>query len=159
MTSTWRLLVVSLLATTMAVLSGTMAAIGRDYQIGAIKVVDPWTRATPPNAQVAGGFMAITNTGATADRLIGGTTSIATRLEVHEMAMDGGVMKMRALNDGLSIAPGASVALKPGSYHIMLIGLKEPLKAGGSIKLTLQFEKAGKVDVDCKIEGMGAMAH
>ncbi len=94
------------------------------FKAGALTIEAPWARATPGGAQVAGGFMKITNTGSEPDRLVGGTVPFAGRFEVHEMTMDGGVMKMRELSKGLEIKPGETVELKPGGYHVMFMDLK-----------------------------------
>jgi copper(I)-binding protein len=122
---------------------------------GDLVIETPWTRATPGGAKVAGGFLKITNTGSAPDRLIGGTLPLAESVEVHEMAMADGIMKMRRL-DALEIPPGKSIELKPGSYHVMFMGLKDGLKAGGTITGTLVFEKAGTVNVVYKIAPIGA---
>jgi len=132
------------------------SATAEDYKVGNLQISQPWSRATPKGAAVAGGYLKITNTGTTPDRLLGGSTDIAKGLEVHEMSMDGGVMKMRELKDGLTIAPGATVELKPGSYHIMLVNLTRPLAKGERIKASLNFEKAGKADVEFAVEAIGA---
>jgi periplasmic copper chaperone A len=113
---------------------------------GTIKLESLWTRATPNGAKVAGGFLTITNTGKLPDRLIGGSAVIAGRVEIHEMSMDGGVMKMRALDQGLEIKPGETIELKPGSFHVMLIDLKEGVKEGDKVMGTLVFERAGTVE-------------
>jgi copper(I)-binding protein len=118
----------------------------------------PWARATPGGAQVAGGYMKITNTGTDADRLVGGSLPIASEVEVHEMAMSGNVMKMRRLAEGLEIKPGQTVELKPGSYHLMFTGLRSGLKAGQTVKGTLAFEKAGTVEVEYKVVPIGAQS-
>ena len=128
----------------------------RDYKAGALDIVDPWSRATPKGATVAGGYMKIKNTGSTPDRLIGGSSDVASKFEVHEMKMENGVAKMRPIKDGLEIKPGDTVELKPGSFHIMLVDLKKPLTAGDQIKATLVFEKAGKVNVEYDVLAMGA---
>jgi hypothetical protein len=127
-----------------------------DYKAGSLVIADPWSRATPKGASVAGGYMKITNNGSAPDRLIGGSSDVASSFEVHEMSMTGGVAKMRPVKGGLEIKPGQSVELKPGSYHVMFMGLKKPLGAGEHIKATLVFEKAGKVDVDYDVRAMGA---
>jgi uncharacterized protein YcnI len=101
-----------------------------DYTIGKIKVSTPWTRATPKGAPVGGGYLKITNTGTEPDRLIGGSFPISAKVEVHEMSMDNGVMRMRQLPNGLEIVPGATVELKPAGYHIMFQQLKEPIVQG-----------------------------
>ena len=106
--------------------------------------------------KVGGGFMKITNTGTEPDRLIGGTAEIAKTFEVHEMKMEGSTMKMRALEKGLEIKPGETVELKPGGYHVMFIDLQKPIKDGENLKGQLVFEKAGKVDVEYKVEARGA---
>jgi hypothetical protein len=135
---------------------GCGAALAADYTIGAIKVVQPWVRETPKGAKVGGGYMTITNTGATSDRLVGGATPAAGRFEVHVMSMDGGVMKMRQMENGIEIKPGETVELKPGGLHVMMMDLKQPFAKGGEIKGTLRFEKAGSVDVVFPVHGMGA---
>lgn len=124
----------------------------------AMRVEQVWSRATPNGANVGAGYLRVTNTGSTPDRLLSGATDVANRIEVHEMAMDNGVMKMRALADGLTLAPGQSVDLKPGGYHLMIMGLKQPLKEGASFSGTLKFEKAGDVPVTFNVLGMGASA-
>ncbi len=141
-----------------AALAVTLAtsAFAADYTAGSLKISAPWARATPKGAQVGGGYMSITNTGTAPDRLIGGAAAISSSFEVHEMSMDGGVMKMRMLKDGLEIKPGETVTLKPGGYHVMFIGLKDQLKQGEAFKGTLQFQNAGKVEVEYKIEGIAA---
>jgi copper(I)-binding protein len=130
-------------------------ASAHDYQFGPLKIDHPWSRATPKGASVAGGYMKITNTGTTPDRLTGGATAAAKRFEIHEMRMDGGVMKMRELRDGLEIPPGATVELKPGSYHVMMMNLSKPLTKGDRVKASLTFEKAGKVDIEFAVEAVG----
>ncbi len=127
-----------------------------DVTIGSLKISAPWARATPKGASVGGGYMKITNNGAAADRLIGGATDIAGRFEVHEMTMANGVMKMRPVAGGLEIKPGATVTLDPSGYHLMFVGLKKQLMKGEHFKATLEFAKAGKVNVDFLVEGIGA---
>jgi periplasmic copper chaperone A len=129
-----------------------------DYKLGQLQISQPWSRATPKGAAVAGAYLKITNNGTTPDRLVGGSSPIAGRFEVHEVTMDNGVMKMRPLNEGLEIKPGQSVELKPGSYHIMLLDLKKPLQKGERVKGTLNFEKAGSIDVDYAVVGAGETA-
>jgi periplasmic copper chaperone A len=116
----------------------------------------PWARATPAGAQVGAGYMTIKSTGG-ADRLVSATADVANKVEIHEMSMTDGVMKMRQIQ-GLDIPTGKPVELKPGGYHIMFIGLKQPLKVGDTIKGALTFEKAGTTPVEYKVEPMGAGA-
>lgn len=131
-------------------------ACAHDYKVGALQIGHPWSRATPNGASVAAGYMTITNTGATPDRLIGGSAAVAGRVEVHEMSMDGGVMKMRPLKGGLELKPGETVELKPSSFHLMMLDLKQPVKLGERFKGTLTFEKAGSVDVEYAVVPAGA---
>lgn len=137
------------------VLAGT-AASAHDFTVGPLKIGHPWTRATPAGAKVAGGYLSIQNTGSAADRLTGGSSEIAGRIEVHEMSMKDGVMTMRPLETGLDIKPGAKVELKPGGFHIMFLDLKRQLKQGEKVKSTLTFEKAGTVEVEFVVDAVGA---
>ncbi|MGO4527201.1 DUF1775 domain-containing protein [Microvirga sp. 2MCAF35] len=123
-------------------------------KVGALSVEQPWSRATPGGAKVGGGYVRITNTGATPDRLIGGSFPLASKVEVHEMRLDGDVMRMKPVEGGLEIKPGATVELKPGGLHLMFMDLKEPLKEGQTLKGTLVFEKAGSVEVEYTVRGM-----
>src|ERR1700730_8608690 len=115
------------------------SALALDVNVGSLQIEHPWSRATPKGATIAAGYMKITNNGTEPDRLIGGSSTVADRFEIHEMATDGGVMKMRPLANGMEIKPGQSVEFKPGSFHIMLVGLKQPVTTGQSIKGTLVF--------------------
>jgi copper(I)-binding protein len=133
-----------------------LPAHAEDVTIGGLKISAPWARATPKGASVGGGYMKITNTGTAPDRLVGGSTDICRRFEVHEMKMEGGVMKMRPLADGIEIKPGQTVTLDPSGYHVMFVGLNKQLMQGDHFKATLEFARAGKVDVDFTVEGIGA---
>jgi len=127
-------------------------------RVGALAIEQPWSRATPAGASVGGGYLRVTNNGQEADRLIGGSFPGASRVEVHEMAMDGDIMRMKPVQGGLEIKPGATLELKPGAGHLMFMDLKEPLKEGQSVKGTLVFEKAGTVEVEFAVRGMGGAA-
>jgi copper(I)-binding protein len=127
-----------------------------DYKAGSLDISNPWSRATPKGSSVAAGYMKITNSGSAPDRLIGGSSDVASKFEVHEMRMEDGVAKMRPATGGLEIKPGETVELKPGSFHIMFGGLKKPLSAGDHFKATLVFEKAGSVNVDYDVRAMGS---
>jgi periplasmic copper chaperone A len=130
-------------------------ALAADYNVGALTIGNPWTRATPKGAKVAGAYMSISNKGNASDRLVGGSATVADQFEVHNMVMEQGVAKMRPVAGGLEIKPGETVELKPGSLHVMLTGLKQPLQKGQTVKGTLEFEKAGKVDIEYAVEGVG----
>ena len=142
----------------LALASLTTAASANDYKVGALEIQQPWTRATPKGARTAAGYVAIKNTGNTPDRLTGGSLAGAGRGENHNMLMDGGVMKMRPLPEGVEIKPGETVELKPGTLHLMFTDLEARLVKGQSVKGTLTFANAGTVDVVFAIEGMGATA-
>lgn len=133
---------------------GAMA--GADtFKAGDITISAPWTRATPGGAKVAGGYLKVTNNGKTPDKLLGGMTSVAGRMEIHEMTMSGGVMQMRPQLAGLEIKPGETVELKPGGFHVMFLDLKRQLKDGETVNATLQFEQAGTVEVTFKVGPIG----
>ena len=134
------------------------AAAAHDYKAGSIEIAHPWSRATPQGATVAAGYLAVTNRGSTPDRLVGGSFTGASSVELHEMSMDNGVMRMRALNGGLEIKPGATVELKPSGVHMMFLGLKQRLQQGERVKATLVFQNAGTVPVEFTVEGMGGPA-
>ena len=131
---------------------------GEDIAHGDIKISAPWVRATPKGATVGGGYMTVTNTGKTPDRLIGGDSAAANRLQIHEMSMDKGIMKMRPVAGGIEIQPGATVKFEPSGYHLMFIGLKEPFVRGEHVMATLQFEKAGKIDVSFPVKSLAAQS-
>ena len=121
-----------------------------------IAITAPWSRETAEGQDAGGAFMTITNSGTASDRLTGGSTPVAGEVQIHTVDMTDGVMRMRQLEDGLDIPAGESVALKPGSFHIMLMGLKRPLQRGESVPLTLTFEQAGPVEVALAVQPVGA---
>src|SRR5262245_21707101 len=97
------------------------AAKAEDYAVGDLKVGNPWARATPRGANVAAAYFTITNNGGAPDRLLSGSTNVATRFEVHRMVIEDGVAKMRPVEGGLEIKARETVELKPGSFHVMLM--------------------------------------
>jgi copper(I)-binding protein len=131
------------------------AAAATDYKVGALEIKNPWIPVTPKGAPVAGGYLTIVNTGTAADRLVGGSSPLASRFEIHRMTMDQGIMRMRPVTGGLEIKPGETVELKPGSLHGMFVGLKQPVEKGRPIKGTLVFEKAGSVEIEYAVESRG----
>ncbi|MFG1372931.1 copper chaperone PCu(A)C [Xanthobacter oligotrophicus] len=139
-----------------ALILTAQAPMAHEFKAGSIEVDHPWSRATPGGASVAAGYLTLKNTGTAPDRLVSVTAPFAGRVELHEMAVKDGVMTMRPLPDGVAIPAGGSVALKPGSYHIMFLNLKEPLKEGAKVDATLTFEKAGAVAVQFQVESVGA---
>jgi copper(I)-binding protein len=154
-----RLLKTFALAGALALTVPAVAALAQtpapQVKAGDLVIEGPWARATPGGAKVAGGYVKITNTGKQADKLVGGSIPAAGVVEVHEMATVNNVMQMRRL-DGLEIKPGETVELKPGSYHLMFMQLKDGLTAGQTIKGTMVFEKAGTVNVEFFVAPIGA---
>ncbi len=133
----------------------TLPALADEYKAGTLTIDHPWTREMPPGAKVGGGFMVIANSGDSADVLVGLKTPRADHGEVHEMAMKDGVMEMRELKGGLEIPAGGSVELKPGSFHVMFMGVTEGFKEGEKIPGVLVFEKAGEVPVEFVVGPVG----
>jgi copper(I)-binding protein len=140
----------------LAVVLVTGSARAYDYKLAGLEIDRPWSRATPKGAKVAAGYVKITNRGTASDRLVGATFALSGKAEIHEMAMDQGVMKMRELKDGVEIKPGATVELKPGSYHLMFTDLARGLAKGDRVKGTLNFANAGAVEVEYAVEAIGA---
>ena len=132
------------------------AAAAHDYQVGELKIEHPWARPTVPGQSAGGAFLSVNNTGRAADRLLGGTSPAAAKVEVHEMRMDGDVMRMRELT-ALELPAGKLVKLAPGGLHVMLVGLKAPLKIGDKVALKLRFEKAGEIDLILNVESKPAV--
>jgi len=120
-----------------------------------VTVVHPWARATPGGAKVGGVYFEMTSAPGHADRLIGARTPAAQAAELHNHVVQDGIVKMRRV-EAIALDPGTSIVLKPGGYHIMLVNLAHPLKEGDLLKLTLLFEKAGELDLEATIEGVGA---
>ena len=146
------------IATLLALAAIAAPARADDVKAGDLVITQAWSRATPTGAKVAGAYLTVENKGSAPDRLMGGSGDLAGRVEIHEMAMDNGVMRMRPLDKGLDIEPGKTVKLAPGGYHLMLMDLKSQLKQGDKVPVTLQFEKAGKVELSLDVQGVGAQA-
>jgi copper(I)-binding protein len=146
------LLKLGLLAALIAVAPAALAQTGKTSSIA---VEQPWARATPAGARTGAVYMTLANKANTVDRLTGASSDVAAKVQIHEMAVVNGVMQMRQLANGLAIPAGGSVMLKPGSYHVMLIGLKKPLTAGETLALTLDFAKAGNISVTVPVRAMG----
>lgn len=142
-----------LLATIAALALSATAALAHDFTIGNLEIHHPASKATLPGQPVGGGFMTIANKGTEADRLVSITApDVSDDVQIHEMAIENDVMKMRQLPDGVEIPAGGTVELKSGGLHVMFMKIKHPLKEGESFKATLNFEKAGALDVTFKIE-------
>jgi copper(I)-binding protein len=121
-----------------------------------VQVDKPWARATPPGAAVAGGYMLIRNQGA-ADRLVGASSPAAAKVELHVHINNKGVMEMREVK-GYDVPAKGKFELKPGGAHLMFIDLKQPLKEGDRVPVKLRFEKAGEVNAEFQVGGLGAKA-
>ena len=146
------------LALFAAMFGSLLAAPARadDVRAGDLVISQGWSRATPGGAKIGGGYITIENKGNAPDRLVAVSGDVAGRIEIHEMAVTDGVMTMRPLENGLAIAPGKTVKLAPGGFHLMMMDLKTPLKQGDRIAVTLEFEKAGKVTASLDVQGVGA---
>lgn len=144
----------TILATLVAYLIST-SAMAADYKVGAIEIMAPWSRATPKGAPTAIGYMSIKNNGTAPDRLIGGSVAVAKEFQLHSMAIEDGVAKMRELK-AVDIGPGQKIEFKPGGSHVMFVGLKQPLHEGEHVKGTLTFEHAGTVQIEYVVQGIGA---
>lgn len=122
---------------------------------GDLEIEKPWARATAPGAAVGGGYLVIRNKGAAGDRLVGVSSPVSARVEIHEMAMEKDTMRMREVK-GVDVPAKKSVEFKPGGYHLMLIELKAPLKQGDKVPVTLRFEKTGEVKTELVVESLAA---
>jgi periplasmic copper chaperone A len=121
-----------------------------------VQVVKAWTRATPPGASVAAGYLLLKNNAASADRLISVSSAAAARVETHVTVRDGSISRMREVK-GYDIPAGGSLELKPGGAHLMFVDVKAPFRQGDKIAATLRFQRAGEVKAEFQVEGMGAM--
>ena len=127
-----------------------LSAVAHSFKLGEIDIGHPYARPTREGQTVGAGYLKLANKGP-ADRLVSATSPAAGTVEIHSMSMEGDVMKMRQI-DAIEIATGQTVELKPGGYHLMLMGLKAPLKVGDKFPLTLKFEKSGEVVVTVNVE-------
>lgn len=137
---------------------GAQSVFAHEFKVGDLEIEHPWSRATPVGAKVAGGYFTITNKGSTPDRLLSISSDISAKAELHEMGVKDGVMTMRPVTGGLEIPAGGTVALAPGSYHVMFMDLKQPPKEGEMFAATLTFEKAGTVTVKFAVQAIGSPA-
>ena len=138
------------LAFTALLAGSTLPAFAHDYAVGDLQIRHPWSRELPPNAPAGAAFFVIENHGA-ADRLIGASTPMAGKSELHTHVHENGLMKMTHI-PAIELPTHASSHFQPGGNHVMLFDLSKPLVAGESFPLTLEFEKAGKVEVEVKVE-------
>ena len=144
-----------LMATTVIACFINATAMATDYKVGSLEIGSPRSRATPKGSQTAIGYMTIKNNGTTPDRLTGGSVDVADHFELHVTTIENGIARMRELSD-IEIKPGQVVEFKPGGSHVMFVNLKHPLSKGEHINGTLVFERAGKVQIEYSVEGIGA---
>jgi periplasmic copper chaperone A len=135
-------------------LSGAAAV--EDVKAGPISVKDAWSRATPEGTDVGVGYLTITNDGDAPDRLVSAEAAFAAQAEIHQLAMNNGVMHMRPVPEGVTVPSKGKLVFSPDSYHLMFMGLKGPLKEGDTVAGSLTFKHAGKVEVTFHVESMGA---
>ena len=125
-----------------------------------VEVRNAWVALPPNGSTTAAGFLEAVNAGKSSDRLVGASCTCAARVEIHQMSMAGGVMRMRPVPGGLVIEPSGVLRLEPRGTHLMLLGLKAPLRPGERVPLTLEFARAGRMTVEAWVEApppMGAM--
>lgn len=142
------------LRTILAIAATTIGTLvqAQETRLKDLLIEKPYARATMPNQPVGGAYVTIENKGATADKLIAASTPVAKKVELHTMSMDGNVMKMRGVSN-IELKPATRLEMKPGQgYHLMLMGLQQPLKAGDTFPMTLVFEKAGKTEVSVVVQ-------
>jgi hypothetical protein len=118
----------------------------------------PWTRATPPGAKVAAGYLSVRNSGKLPERILGASSPAAERVELHIQVREGDVLKMREVQS-VEVPPGQSRMLRPGSLHLMLVNLRKPLVRGQSIPLTLRFERTGDLQVELEVQAADTATH
>jgi periplasmic copper chaperone A len=139
-------------AVAVAMTAVPLAAGAHGYTLGELKIGHPWSRPTAPGAPAAVGYLTVTNTGHEPDTLVGASSPMAASLDLHQSSMAGGIMRMRAVTGGLTIAPGQTVRLEPGSYHLMFVAPKKPFAVGDHIPGTLRFRRAGEVKVEFYVQ-------
>jgi len=131
---------------------GTVQA--TEIKVGKIEIIDPYIRALPAGAPVTSGYLELHNEGHDADHLLSVQSKHASRIEIHEMRMEGEVMRMRLLPEGLELPEGKAISLKPGGYHLMIFNPTNPLLPGKVFPIELQFAKAGTIRVDFEIRNI-----
>ena len=139
----------------LVLLAGLLWAAAASAADPAIKIDKAWARATMQPGATGVVYLTLSNSGPAADRLVSVSSPVAAEAGLHIMVMEGTVMQMRPV-DALDVKPGDSIQLKPGGLHIMLVKLKQPLKQGGHFPLSLEFERAGRIDVEVLVLPIGA---
>ena len=137
-----------------SILSLHTLAVAAEYKVGNVSIVNPYSRATPAGAMTGAGYMTIKNTGEEDDRLISASCGCASKAEVHEMSNNNNIISMRHMTEGLIIPAKGEVALKPGGYHLMFMGLKKSFVADDTVKAILTFEKAGEITISLNVTSL-----
>lgn len=143
-----RLLVLSLLLL-------SAVALAHNVEKGDLQIRHPWSRATPGGAKVGVGYMEIRNRGKQAERLLGASSPVAQRVEMHVTRREGEVVQMRQV-ESFAIPARQRIELHPGGGHFMLVDLARPLKKGERVPLTLRFERAGEVEIEMEVQEIGS---
>lgn len=138
-------------------ISFSCAASAHDTKAGTLTIQHPWARATAASAKAGALYLTVANGGSEADRLMGVSTDAAAHCELHLSEINNGVMTMRMV-DSVEVPAGGSAAFAPQGAHVMLLGLKAPLKKGEHFAATLHFEKAGDVAVEVAVQGIADLA-
>ena len=140
-----------------ASLAAAAPALAHDH--APIRISDAWCPPTPPGAPTAAGYLTITNSGRATDRLTGESSPVAATVQLHATTMQGQIMRMRPVTEGLPVAAGQALTVQPGGgMHLMLIGLKRSLTAGDRVPVTLTFAHAGRIDADFVVRAQAAAA-
>lgn len=126
---------------------------------GAMELSEPWVRPSSSYLLQAAGFLTIANKGPEPDRLVGASSPAAASIEIHAIKVLGANLKMQPLANGLAIAGGVTMTMKPRGYHLQLHGLKVPLRTGGRLPVTLCFEKAGSIDMEFAVKSPGPIGN
>lgn len=145
----------ALLAALLAALPLVSAA-AQDYRLGSLRIEQPWSRATAPGAPVGVGYFVLVNEGAVDARLVGGASPVAGRVMLHRSVEADGTARMEHQHHGVVVPAGGRVAFAPGGYHLMLMQLQRPLEKGDRVPVTLEFERAGTVEVELEVKGLTA---
>jgi copper(I)-binding protein len=146
----------AVLAAGVAFVSLPSPLAAHEFRAGDLLIDHPWTRAVGERAPTAAGYLVIRNAGTVSDRLTAAETPRASRVELHEMSVTDGIMRMRPITSGIALPPGTEVRLAPGGQHLMLIAPQGGFEQGARVPVTLVFERAGRVDVELAVEAAGA---
>jgi copper(I)-binding protein len=141
----------------LLLLASPLAASAHEvFTLGTLEISGGFSRATLPNAPVGAGYITVTNNGTADDTLLSAKSPVAGNTQIHEMKMEGDVMKMNEVEGGLVIPAGQSVTLAPGGFHIMFMDLKEPLVEGSKVPVTLTFATAGTIEIELVVGSINA---